>query len=269
MTPIQEKLLSMLSWFHDFCVANNIRYYAAGGTVIGAMRHKGFIPWDDDVDVVVPRDDYNRLIRLFNKKIDHYILESPYTGNNDYLYAYAKLYDIDTTLIEKAHFKCRRGIYIDVFPLDGIGMSIEEATLNFNKVDRKNMLLMTRTCALQKDRSIYKNLAIILSRLVPNVFLNNKLLCIKIDQLACKIHTKDSRYVANLMGTYRSREIVEADCFGKPILSIFENIQIYCPENYDKYLGTIYGNWRELPPKEKRCTKHNYVEFDLNKPYMN
>lgn len=268
ISPIQRKLLNMLEWFHEYCIANNIRYYAAGGTAIGALRHNGFIPWDDDIDLVVPRKDYNRLISGFNKQIDHYILESPYSGNNDYLYSYAKLYDTNTTLTEKTRYPCRRGVYIDVFPLDGIGMTEQEALAAFHQVDKKNMFLMTRTCVIRKDRSWYKNAAIIVSRLIPSFIVNNKKLSIDVDKLANSVDNVDSEYVANLMGAYRNKEIVKREFFGKPTLYKFENIEIFCPEKYDEYLTQIYGSWKELPPEEKRYTKHDFLEFDLGKSYL-
>lgn len=267
LNPIQEKLLNMLSWFHDYCVQNNITYYAAGGTVIGAARHNGFIPWDDDIDIVVPRLDYNRLINTFTEKIDHFYLESPYSGNPDFLYSYAKLYDTNTTLIERTYKKCRRGIYIDVFPLDSIGLSQKEAIQNYKKVDRKNMLLMTRTCVVRRERKWYKNASILLSKCIPSFLINDKKLSMELDKLADSLNIKESVYVANLMGAYREKEIVKCEMFGNPVLHLFESIYIFLPEKYEDYLRSIYGNWRELPPIEKRKTQHDFVEIDLNKSY--
>lgn len=268
ISPIQQKLLNMLGWFHEYCIANGIRYYAAGGTVIGALRHKGFIPWDDDIDLVVPREDYNRLITGFNRQIDHYILESPYSGNDDYLYSYAKLYDTDTTLTEKMHYPCRRGVYIDIFPLDGIGMTEQEALAAFHQVDKKNMFLMTRTCVIRRDRIWYKNASIMVSRLIPSFVVNNKQLSISVDKLANSLNNTNAIYVANLMGTYRDREIIKKEFFGRPTLYRFEDIEIFGPEMYDLYLSKIYGDWKTPPPEEKRYTKHDFIEFDLNKSYM-
>lgn len=269
MTPVQEKLLSMLSWFHNFCVENNITYFAAGGTVIGAVRHNGFIPWDDDIDVVVPREDYNRLISLLkNQKVNHYYLESPYDGNKDFLFSYAKLYDTDTTLIENTKYPCRRGVFIDVFPLDNLDDSFDKSIAEFQAVDRKNMFLMMRTCAIRKERKWYKNISIVLAGLIPEWILNNKKLSIELDKIAQDIGMKDSKYVANLMGTYREKEIVKREWFGTPTLHTFESIEIYIPENYGEYLKSIYGNWSLLPPIDKRKTNHDFLELKLDKPYM-
>lgn len=258
----------MMKWFHTYCVNEGITYYAVGGTMIGAMRHQGFIPWDDDIDVAVPRKDYERLIRIFNHSLDGYILESPYSGNPDYLYSYAKLYDTSTTLIEKTKVHCKRGIYIDVFPLDGVGNTFEEATRLFKKFDRKNMLLMTRTCLVRRDRSWYKNASILLSRAIPNFIINDKRLSISVDKTASKINNDSSTYVANMMGAYRHKEITLREYFGKPSLYPFEGFEIYGPEKYDEYLTRLYGSWRELPPEEKRYTKHDYITLDLEKSYI-
>lgn len=268
LNSMQEKLLEMLKWFHNYCVNNNIQYYAVGGTMIGAMRHHGFIPWDDDIDIAVPRKDYNRLIHEFTNIIDGYLLESPYSGNYDYLYSYAKLYDTRTTVVENTRVPCKRGVYIDIFPLDGIGNTYEDAKRYFDKFDKRNMFLMTRTCVIRSDRSWYKNASIIAARAIPNFILDDKKLSISVDQMAASLNDEKSVYVANLMGAYRSKEITLREYFGHPTLYSFEGIKIYGPEKYDEYLQGIYKNWRELPPEDKRNTKHDFVVFDLEKSYI-
>ena len=268
LSPVQEKLLEMLGWFHGYCRENGLSYYIVGGSMLGAIRHGGFIPWDDDIDVVLPRPDYNRLLSLFKEKNDHYFLESPYTGNRDFYYTYAKLYDTNTTLTERTRRNCRRGLYIDVFPLDGVGANEAEMETNFAKVDRLNMFLMTRTCAITKDRSFYKNASIVLSRLIPSFIINDHDLVIKVDKTASSFEYEKSKYVANLMGSYRKKEVMEKRIFGKPTEYKFENIVVNGVENYEEFLTHIYGDWRKLPPVEKRKTAHEYIEIDLNKPYM-
>lgn len=268
LSSIQEKLLKMLGWFHCYCHENNLTYYIVGGSMLGAVRHGGFIPWDDDIDVVLPRPDYERLLSLFTEKNDHYILESPYTGNADYYYTYAKLYDTDTTLTEKTKRNCRRGIYIDVFPLDGVGKSEKEVNKNFLKVDRINMFLMTRTCAITRRRSFLKNVAIAFSSLIPSCVVNDHDLVLRVDKAAASFGYENSTYVANLMGAYRKREVMEKRIFGRPTEYKFENIVVNGVEHYDEFLTHIYGDWHKLPPEEKRKTAHEYVEIDLHKSWM-
>ena len=265
MNDFQAKLLEIFKWLTKFLDKNNIKYYAIGGTMLGAVRHNGFIPWDDDIDIAVPRKDYNRLIELFNKKIDHYILECPNTNDGDYCYNYAKVYDTDTTLIERAKKRIIRGVYIDIFPLDGIGNSYEEALANYKTIDKKNMLLTTKMSGYRKGRKWWKNLASLLGYVLP---VNCKKMAIKIDSLCSKLDFDDCLFVGNLVSTYRSREIMEKRVFGKPTAYSFEGLTIYGPENYDEYLSILFGDWQKLPPPEKRVSAHNNVYLDLNTPWL-
>src|SRR5690554_3313505 len=94
LSEIQSKLLQMLKWFDGFCRENNLKYYAVGGTLLGAVRHQGFIPWDDDIDVAMPREDYRELEKLMSgKKIGFYVLETQNSLERDFCYPYTKLYD--------------------------------------------------------------------------------------------------------------------------------------------------------------------------------
>ena len=118
-SQLQTMMLDMIKWFHGFCKKNNISYYVVGGTMLGAVRHHGFIPWDDDIDVGIPRRDYERLLNdkeLLLLSEERYTIESFRDGNQDFEYPYAKIYDTHTTLIENCRTKTKRGIYIDVFP---------------------------------------------------------------------------------------------------------------------------------------------------------
>ena len=184
------------------------------------------------------------------------------------LYSLNKQYDINTTLVEKTRRNCRRGLYIDVFPLDGVGATDEEMEVNFTKVDRLNMFLMTRTCAIEKRRGFAKNASIVISRLIPSFIVDDHKLVIKVDRTAASFGYENSKYVANLMGAYRKKEVMEKQIFGQPTEYKFENIVVNGVEHYDEFLTHIYGDWKKLPPVEKQKTAHNYVEIDLNKSYL-
>lgn len=147
MNELQKKLVDILSWFHNLCNNNNLNYYAIGGTALGAIRHGGFIPWDDDIDVGMPRTDYEKFIKIANKYSKKYAIEYPGI-NKDFLYPYAKIYDTQTTLIENKRYKIKRGIYIDVFPLDGIGNTKKESLKNFKKIDILINMLCSMSCAI-------------------------------------------------------------------------------------------------------------------------
>lgn len=117
LSALQSRLLLILKWYHEFCTQNNLRYYLLGGTMLGAARHSGFIPWDDDIDVGMPRRDYEQFLKLTqNKRFGNFTIEDMHTKNKDYCYGYAKIYDVNSTLVENTRYKIKRGIYIDLFP---------------------------------------------------------------------------------------------------------------------------------------------------------
>lgn len=265
LNPLQEKLLEMFAWLVNFLEANNLRYYALGGTMLGAVRHKGFIPWDDDIDIGMPRNDYEKLIDLLKEPVDHYVVEAPRTAGKDYLYRYAKLYDINTSMTEHLRKDIKRGVFIDVFPLDGIGNTLEEGCRNYKKIDRSSMFLAMKVCAYRSGRKWWKNLAVFLGGFLP---INEQKLAKQIDSMCAQRNFDDYRYVGNLMSTYRAKEIIDRKLFGEPSLYQFEGLTIKGPEKYEEYLTHLFGNWRKLPPVEKRISPHTFEELSFDKPYM-
>ena len=264
LNPLQQKLLEMFTWLTDYLHKHNLRYYMIGGTMLGAVRHGGFIPWDDDIDIAMPRSDYEKLIELLREPVDHYVVESPKGDAKDYLYGVSKLYDMNTSMTELTRKGVKRGVYIDIFPLDGIGNTLEESYKNYKKIDRTNMLLAMRVCAYRKDRKWWKNCAVFVGRLLP---LSAKKLTRKLDRLCAEHDFDENAYVGNLMSTYRAREIMSKELFGTPTLYDFEGIKAYGPEKYDEYLTTLFRNWRQLPPEDKRHSAHDFVDLDMDKPY--
>lgn len=269
MTDLQKKLLDMMSWFHNYCTENGLTYYALGGTALGAVRHNGFIPWDDDIDIGMPRCDYEKLRKMGDEisQISKFRVEFP-LDKKDFVYAYAKLYDTETTLVENTRYNTKRGIFIDIFPLDGMGDSKEGALEHFHKIEKKNNLLHTRVCALRKGRKWYKNLAIIFSRCIPDFVIDAQKIKMEIDKLGASISFEDSKYVANCFGAWREKEIHERKIYGAPTLCKFEDSEIYIQEDADAYLTGLYGDYMKLPPVEKRVTHHDYISIDLNKSYL-
>ena len=271
LNEMQLMMLDMMKWFHSFCQENNIKYFVIGGTMLGAVRHQGFIPWDDDIDVGIPRKDYERLIRekksLFGGE-KRYIFESYHDGKRDFIYAYAKIYDTHTTLVENCRHHAKRGIFIDVFPLDGIGSSREDAYKNFLPIKRRVNFLMTRTCELRKSRKLVKNIAIVLSRLLPGFLFDNHKFIAKINYLCSERDFESSVFVGNLFGNWGKKEIMPKSYFGKPTLYKFEDMYVYGPEDYDNYLRNVYNNWCQLPPIEEQKSHHDFLFMDLHQHYL-
>ncbi len=267
MTDLQLKMLDMISYFHSFCRENNIRYFVVGGTALGVARHQGFIPWDDDIDVGLPRPDYERLKELTQGKVlGQYTFEYP-SDDKTFVYPYGKMYDTTTTLIENTRYKTKRGIFIDIFPLDGSGDTREQSIENFKEIKKQLNLLTALICTWRRGRKIYKNLSTVAARLIPSFFVNQNKLKADLNRLARKLNYDDCKYVANYFGNWGVKEIAERSWFGTPVIYDFNGVKVYGPENIDAYLTALYGDWRTPPPPEKQISHHDFLLLDLSAPY--
>ena len=262
---LQEKLTQMLGWFHNFCVEQEIRYYLLAGTMLGAARHQGFIPWDDDIDVGVPRSDYEKLMQLLREPVDGYVGECAKFHEGKVSCAYGKLYDTRTTLIENSRYKVKRGIYIDIFPLDGFGNTKEEGLEYFKRIKLMENLLAARVCAVRKGRKFVKNAAAVAGKLLP---INDQKLILKIDAACAKRDFDSCAYVGNMMSVYREKEMMPKSYYGKPTLYDFEGMQVYGVEDAEGYLTHLYRDWRKLPPEEKRVSTHEHIYLNLDESYV-
>lgn len=263
LRALQKKLLEVMIIFHKICQENDIKYYMLGGTQLGAVRHKGFIPWDDDIDVGIPREDYEKFIKISSENLPNGIELAHYKKDKKFPYGFSKLYDTKTTLVEENNTKegIIGGIYIDVFPLDGIGNTYKEAHKNFQKIDFLRRVLYYNTAKV-KTKNPIKKLANICFR-----FLNTYKIISKINNKAEKYDFNSSDYVVNTYGAWRFKEISKKDVFGNPTLYDFEGHKFYGVEKYDEYLTSLYGNYNELPPEEKRKSHHHIRYLNLNLPY--
>lgn len=266
MNEIQQRLLPMLAWFHGFCEEHGLTYYAIGGTLLGAVRHGGFIPWDDDIDVGLPRGDYEKFCELMRaEKGGRYVAETIADGNKDFIYAFCKLYDTQSTVVCKNRFNTKRGLFIDVFPIDGIGDTHERAVKNYKKVEFKNRLIIAKRAKMSGDMPFYKNAAVFAAKFLP---FNWRKSILKLHRKCAERDYDGCEYVGNLFGHWHEREIVRREWFGTPVLMKFENIEIYCPEDSDKYLSSVYADYMTPPPPEKRKPEHDALYVDLNKSYL-
>lgn len=269
MTELQAKLVEMLAFFHRFCIEKQLRYYIVAGTMLGAVRHNGFIPWDDDIDVGMPRADYEKLKEIVKKdNYGKYRFEFPLSGNREYSYISAKMYDTETTFIEKIRKPIKRGIYIDIFPLDGVGNTEEEAKKNYKQFYRYYTLYLMTFCGFLKRRSIKKNMAVLLGRIISPLFVSRDNLVKKIDSICKENDFDDSRFVWNLLGGSEMKKALPKEAFGKPTPISFENIEVLGVEDPDMYLKALYGDYMKLPPVEKRVSLHDLIYCNLKKSYL-
>ena len=257
---LQGKLIEMMTAFHDYCVNNNIDYYMLGGTALGAYRHKGFIPWDDDIDLGIPREQYEKLLRDADRLPDGLELKT-YHNTPNFPYNFAKLIDKNTTLIEEYYPKNVIGVFIDIFPLDGINENSLIEKMKEKQIYFWNCTLRSHYHTKPKDRLIKKIFQLFSGAMNPD-YIHSKL-----DRLLKRDPFENSAVVANYLGAWWTREIMGKEVFDKPKLYSFESYQYYGPGNIKEYLRLLYGDYMKLPPEEERVFKHgvSYISFD--EPY--
>ena len=250
---IKNNLTMILESFHSFCMKNELRYYIAGGTCLGAYRHKGFIPWDDDIDVYMPRPDYDKFIDLYTKQSlqNRYKLYCLETNNSPY--PFAKLEDSFTKIVN-ARTSLHKSVWIDIFPLDGV--KIDEL-----KLLRKAVWKIKIYGNMLEWACVEKPQGNIIIRMLKKILINLirlkgcKYYGMKIRMIASRYSYDDYENIANLTWGYGLKEIIpKTDIF--PLKDVlFENIIVKAP-HCDNYLKKVYGDYMQLPPVEKRISHH-------------
>ena len=262
LQEIKETEYAILKKFRSFCEENNITYYLAHGTLLGALRYKGFIPWDDDVDVLVPRSDYNRLLSIFEDD-GQYRLFSP-ERNEDYRFPYAKLSDVTTSKQENGiDSGVALGLDIDIFPLDAWDDDLEEAEKEAKRIGRwMNCLGLSKRTGLSFLSPI-KRIVVWVMMLFCKMF-GSRYYIKKICRESFKPHQTGKKYLGcKAWCVYGKKGILPADIFRDTVQVEFEGESFPAPIGYDAYLRSFYGDYMPEPPEEKRKTHHSFKAYRL------
>ncbi len=257
---IKKEELNIMKSVHRFCADNGIRYVLIAGTLLGAARHKGFIPWDDDIDIAIPRPDYDRFIATYRD--DRYIAKSM-EHSDDYVFTFCKVTDTKTELIENKTHRSKLGVNVDVFPLDGIPADKEAAERHARRAVLWRDLIMLKQMKFRKGRSLKKNGILALSKatLAPISYRRLTELAIK---HARKYPYDASGLVGNLSWGVGAPDFVDRIQISDRILAPFEDAEFYIPRNYDKILRDRYGDYMQFPPVEQRVTHHGFTAYYLD-----
>lgn len=251
--------LNILIYFTEVCEENNLRYYLGGGTLLGAVRHKGFIPWDDDIDVMMPRPDFQKLLSLSINNENYNIIKP---GTAGYYYNFAKLVDTRTILEEKGIKRIDGlGVYIDIFPLDGMPETPDARKKRFKELNSIRKII-NNTCLLKpkfhRNPFAYLNACRIYN---SNKNIDLSSLQKKYLDSALKNSFDDSEFVFAAGGAYGARDIFPGKWFEKEIELQFENLSVKAFNGYDFYLTQLYGDYMTLPPEDKRVTPHHTIVY--------
>ena len=262
LQELQQVSLDILKDVHAFCIAHNIRYSIAYGTLIGALRHKGFIPWDDDVDIVMPRPDFERFCKNYSSDK----LRLIYYGNDKTaLAAFARVVECDKTdyQTERPWTVQRSGVWIDIFPLDAV-LDQEEYSHRYSRMKRiswfvykfrrQNHHIVSSDSWWSKTKTIIAKL-IGLNGLLPSALLKRIVaMMTKYDYETC---TKYGQMSCLDDGPI----IFSKEDFQNTVLLDFEDTRFCAMNGYDKVLRQVYDDYMQMPPEDKRAPKQYWIKF--------
>lgn len=257
---LQKVILSIAEYIDILCRKNGIEYYLLGGSAIGAIRHKGFIPWDDDLDIIMTHDNYKRFIQVCREQLDHekYQLQE---GLEDWPLYFSKIRLKGTYLNEFEGYgnDDTNGIYIDVFKMDNVSGNNKEAYWQY--FCGKLFLCYQLSQRSYKSAGLKKKLMMYLSVPLRISFIRNFV----IRQIEKYNDKSDSPYLGFFYGRTKYKSaVIERSLFGKPHYVDFENIKLPVPEKYHEYLTQVFGDYMKLPPVEQRVGLH-LISVDFGK----
>lgn len=259
--------LQMLKKFAKFCDKNKLTYYLCGGTLLGAIRHKGFIPWDDDVDILMPRPDFEKIQKILTQTTIAKDIKTQLPPEKKSIFPFIKVYNPKYNVIEKdMKDHASNHIWLDVFPIDGLSNNHEQNQKLYKKIYRQRRFLRLKQLKpiniMRNSKSIFKLISkpflIVIANITPySVHIK------RIDKLSRKYNYENSKYVGGVMWGYGPQERMLKKDVEKKVLVDFEGEKFYTFSCYKKYLKNLYGDYMQLPPEEKRQT-HLTSMVELN-----
>lgn len=261
----QLLMLKILKEVHKICEENNIKYFLSDGTLIGAIRHQGFIPWDDDLDIGMLREDYEKFCKIAPQILSENFILQNFQTDKGYGLQFGKVILKNTVWIEKVAKNTNRqwsGIYIDIFPYDNITENKKmQKLINRLYIFIQGLILIKfKYINISNYESMAKKLKYVLKKIYLCTI--SKKLLIYIRDSICKRYLNKSNTLVTKYGGNFYKNQNPYNFYKDLTLQTFEDTSFYIPKNYDKILKNLYGNYMDIPPIEK-LRQHGIEYFDF------
>lgn len=257
--------LKIMKHVHNVCMSHKINYYIIGGTALGAVRHGGFIPWDPDIDIAMPRPDYDRFLKECNDDLSPLCSIKSYINDKNHHAPHA-LVVLNGSSIRNRHDKYNnepKNIYVDVFPLDVAPNDKYEQEKQAKEIIKLKMLLERKRSVIFNHNNWIQRLAKKIVRSLMSV-VSYRYICGRLDK-AMKHYSypypEGDFYLCSMASHYSyTKQCMPKDVYGTPVLLSFEGNEFFAPEKVDDYLTRLFKNYMELPPKEEQDRWYSYLE---------
>ena len=263
LREIQMIELDILKEIDRICHENKIKYFLIEGSLLGAVRHNGFIPWDDDLDIGMLRNDYDKFLKIAEENLKIGYKLCCYENIKNYHLPFSKIVSLNNRGFKNKEAilsKNYNGPFVDIFPLDTSSIGLGKYQINkFNKIRKYRDILLIKV--RYKIKFSWKRLLYF----IESPFYSNKKLHEKINKLSTKDNKKNKKYVINYSSSYGvKKEIFPSCCFEEGISIKFEDMIVTIPKNYNYVLTRIYGDYMQLPPENKRISRHSICDMSFN-----
>ncbi len=254
---MQQHILSVLLRVDQVCREHGIKYYISDGSMLGAVRHGGFIPWDDDADIAMPRPDYQRFLEHANEWLPKPLEMVCIEQDERCMCTFMKIIDGSTTLIERWGLNQLGGVYVDVLPIDGVSKTKWKRKLRFAYFHAvKSLIYLRNRDPYKRGRGYTSWLPRLIQATVKNATLHRWL-----QRIEKKHAYEDSDLIADFDSGERS--VMPKEVMGTPTPILFEGHEVMGVEQPEEYLRRVFGDYMQLPPENKRRIHgFDYVDFE-------